>query len=259
MTQAARIGITANFFHADSERAVFRHKTLQYLEERLALSVFRAGGVPVMLPDLKSEAALGCTLDLVDGLLLAGGADVSPTSYGQTPLEERWRGDATRDAYERTLVSLARSRGMPVLGVCRGLQLLNVALGGTLWQDITTQVDGTLVHRDWHRYDDNGHALRVDEASWVGTVYGGVSSLNVNSVHHQGIAELAPGLRATAWAPDGIIEAVEADDGGGFLAAVQWHPEWLEAERVAAGGPDAGRADGSKIFDAFTRLCVAQR
>jgi putative glutamine amidotransferase len=258
MTRVARIGITANFFHADAERPVFRHKTLQYLEERLALAVFDAGAVPVMLPDLKTEPGLGRVLDLVDGIVLAGGADVSPTSYGQTPIEERWKGDAVRDAYERALVSLCRARGLPVLGVCRGLQLLNVALGGTLWQDITLQVDGALVHRDWHRYDENGHALRVDAASWVGQVYGGASTLAVNSVHHQGIAALAPGLRATAWAPDGIIEAVETTDGGSFVAAVQWHPEWLEAERVAEGGPDAGRADGSKIFSAFARLCAGR-
>jgi putative glutamine amidotransferase len=249
MTRVARIGITANFFHADAERPVFRHKTLQYLEERLALAVFRAGAVPVMLPDLKTEPGLARVVDLVDGVVLAGGADVSPTSYGQTPI------DAVRDTYECSLVSLGRARGLPILGVCRGLQLLNVALGGTLWQDITLQVDGALVHRDWHRYDDNGHALRVDASSWVGQVYGGVSTLAVNSVHHQGVAELAPVLRATAWAPDGIIEAVETTDGGSFVAAVQWHPEWLEADRVAEGGPDAGRADGSAIFSAFARLC----
>jgi putative glutamine amidotransferase len=251
-----RIGISANFFHADPERAVFRHKTLQYLEERMALAIFRAGAVPVMLPDLKDPGALASVMGLVDGLVLAGGADVSPTSYGQTPLRDTWRGDAVRDAYECQLVRLATERGLPILGICRGIQLLNVALGGTLWQDINTQVEGTLVHRDWHRYDENGHGIRVDADSWVGQVYGGRTELQVNSIHHQAIAELAPGLRATAWAPDGIVEAAESIEPARFIAAVQWHPEWLEAERVADGAPDAGRAAGAAIFDAFVRRCA---
>lgn len=256
---AVRIGISANFFHADSERAVFRHKTLQYLEERMALAIFRAGGVPVMLPDLKDEAAQRAVMGLVDGLVLAGGADVSPPSYGQTPLKDAWRGDAVRDAYECQLVRLALVRGIPVLGICRGIQLLNVALGGTLWQDINTQVEGTLVHRDWHRYDENGHDVRVLGDSWVGRVYDGRGTLTVNSIHHQAIAELAPGLRATAWAPDGIIEAVESTDADRFIVAVQWHPEWLESARVGEGGPDAGRAAGGAIFDAFARQCALSR
>ncbi len=253
---ALRIGISANFFHADPERAVFRHKTLQYVEERMTLAVLRAGGLPVMLPALDDAAASGTLVDMVDGLVLAGGADVSPRSYGEEPLRESWRGDAIRDAYERRLLQLATDRGVPVLGICRGIQLLNVAMGGTLWQDITTQVEGSLVHRDWDRYDENGHDIRVDADSWVGRAYGGRAALTVNSVHHQGIATLAPGLRATAWAPDGIIEAVESIDPAHFVAAVQWHPEWLEAERVAAGGPDDGRADGHAIFAAFAQQCT---
>jgi putative glutamine amidotransferase len=253
---APRIGISANFFHADPERAVFRHKTLQYLEERMALAIFHAGAVPVMLPDLKAAVARAALMDLVDGLVLAGGADVSPTSYGQTPLDDRWKGDAVRDAYECELVQLATDRDLPVLGICRGIQILNVALGGTLWQDINTQVDGTLVHRDWHRYDENGHDIRLDPDSWASRVYGGATSLAVNSIHHQAIATLAPSLRATAWAPDGIVEAAESIDPAQWIRAVQWHPEWLETERVAEGGPDAGRAGGAAIFDAFVGECA---
>ena len=253
---APRIGISANFFHADAERPVFRHKTLQYVEERMALAIFRAGGVPVMLPDLKESAALAAVLEMVDGLVLAGGADVSPTSYGQVALQDNWRGDATRDAYECELVRLTVARSLPVLGICRGIQLLNVALGGTLFQDINTQVPGTLVHRDWHRYDDNGHEIRVEGDSWLARVYGDRRALAVNSVHHQAIAQLAPGLRATAWAPDGIIEAVESTAPTGLVVAVQWHPEWLETERVAVDGPDAGRAPGAAIFAAFIEQCA---
>jgi putative glutamine amidotransferase len=253
-----RIGISPNYFHADPLRPVFRHKTLQYLEERMALAIFRAGAVPVMLPDLKAAPSRAAVMDLVDGLVLAGGADVSPEAYGETPLNEKWKGDPVRDAYECELVQLANDRDLPVLGICRGIQILNVALGGTLWQDINTQVEGTLVHRDWHHYDDNGHDIRLDPDSWASRIYGGATSLAVNSVHHQAIAKLAPGLRATAWAPDGIIEAAEWKDDSRWIRAVQWHPEWLEAERVALGGPDAGRADGAAIFAAFVAECSAR-
>ena len=259
MSRRLPIGVSANFFHADPERKVFRHKTLQFLEERMALALSRAGAVPLLLPDLKDDDGTDAVLDVVDGLVLAGGADVSPTSYGETPLQPAWAGDAVRDAYECRLVRRAAERGVPVLGVCRGLQLLNVALGGTLWQDIGTQVEGALVHRDWHRYDETGHGVRLAPDSWISRVYDGRHALEVNSVHHQGIRDLAPELRATAWAPDGIIEAVEHIDRHRFLVAVQWHPEWLEPEQVAPSGPAAGRAPGSAVFEGFLQACRERR
>lgn len=259
MSSRIRIGVTANFFHSDPDRKVFRHKTLQYLEERMALSLARAGAVPVLLPDLKDDDGTDALLEIVDGIVLAGGADVSPQSYGEAPLRPEWGGDAVRDGYEIRLIRRAAERGVPVLGICRGLQVLDVALGGTLWQDIGTQVDGALVHRDWHRYDENGHTVRVAEHSWIARVYDGRVALDVNSIHHQGIRELAPDLRATAWAPDGIIEAVEHIDRHRFLVGVQWHPEWLEPEQVAPSGPAAGRAPGSAVFEAFLQACRERR
>lgn len=258
MSSRVRIGVTANFFHADPERKVFRHKTLQYLEERMALALARAGAVPVLMTDLKDDAGTDALLDVVDGLVLSGGADVSPGSYGQTPLRPEWSGDAIRDAYEIRLITRGRERGLPVLGVCRGIQVLNVALGGTLWQDIDTQKGGALVHRDWHRYDETGHAVRVEPDSWIARVYGGRTALDVNSVHHQGIRELAPSLRATAWAPDGIIEAAECIDDRGFVVGVQWHPEWLELARVQGDPTAAGRTSGEPLFAAFVETCRAR-
>lgn len=261
MTRRRRIGISANFFHADAERPVFRHKTLQYLEERMALSVWRTGALPHLLPDLKTDDGIAASLDDIDALVLAGGADVSPTSYGQTPLRPQWAGDAVRDAYEIALCKGALARGLPVLGICRGIQLVNVALGGTLWQDIGTQVDGALVHRDWEHYDETGHEITLAPGSWIARCYDGAERLAVNSIHHQAIRELAPGLRATAWAPDGIVEAAEAADPAVPLFTVQWHPEWLEDEHVRsepARGPSAGRAAGAAIFAAFVRACAAR-
>jgi putative glutamine amidotransferase len=261
------IGISSNFMHADPLRPVFKGMTLQYLEERMVLSLHRAGGIPLGLPDLKDAAGAKAVLSRVDGLVLAGGADLSPRSYGEEPLRPEWSGDAIRDAYELRLVEAARELGLPILGVCRGIQLLNVALGGTLYQDIVTQREGSLLHRDWHEYDALGHELRIEPGSWVSRVYGDVTSLHVNSVHHQGLRELAQPLRATAWAPDGMIEAVELrtpeagdqrNQWNQWIMGVQWHPEWLESPggdpRSAAGG----RAVGNAIFEAFVAECQAR-
>lgn len=252
------IGISSNFMHADPTRPVFKGMTLQYLEERMVLSLRRAGAIPLGLPDLKDADGARAVLSRVDGLVLAGGADLSPKSYGEEPLRPEWSGDAIRDAYELRLVEAARERGLPILGVCRGIQLLNVALGGRLYQDIVTQREGALVHRDWHEYDALGHAIRIEPDSWVSRVYGGATSLQVNSVHHQGLRELAAPLRATAWAPDGVIEAVELEGGGEWIMGVQWHPEWLEPTggdpRTAAGG----RASGGAVFEAFVAECRAR-
>lgn len=250
-----RIGVSQNLLHADPERALFKGKTLQYIEERMALSIFRAGGVPLALPDLKNEIGARAVIGQVHGLVLAGGADVSPHSYGEEPLEPRWSGDPARDAYEERIFDVALQMGVPVLGLCRGLQLINVALEGTLWQDIQTQRGESLVHRDWDSYDELAHAVTLEPDSWIARVYDGASRLRVNTIHHQGLREIAPQLRETAWAPDGIVEAVEWIDDERWVVGVQWHPEWLEPEIVAAGGSAEGRADGSRIFDAFLQVC----
>lgn len=254
-----RIGMTSNFMHADPERALFRGKTLQYMEERLALAIWRAGGMPVVLPDLKDEDGRRAVMDALDGLVLTGGADVSPLSYGETPLRPAWAGDPVRDAYETHLVELALAARLPVLGVCRGIQVLNVALGGSLWQDLETQLPRALVHRDWHRYDELGHPIEVSGASWIGSVYDGATQIHVNSVHHQGLRRLGDGLVPTAWAPDGVVEAVECVGAGRFLVGVQWHPEWLENDRVGPGGDVEGWAPGGAVFSAFLGVCRGDR
>ena len=220
-----RVGISANFFHADPQRPVFRHKTLQYLEERMALALWHAGAVPLLLPDLKHEQGLSAMIDAVDGLVLAGGADVSPTSYGETPLRDTWRGDAVRDAYECELVRIARARGVPVLGVCRGIQLLNVALGGTLWQDIATQIPGASVHLH-DDYDRHSHDIVWNEDSSLARLYPEQRRGGTISIHHQAIKALGRGLRVEAHgADDEVIEAIRFE-GRNYVFGVQWHPEF---------------------------------
>jgi len=256
MSTRPRIGVSCNFMHADPDRALFRGKALQYVETRMAKAVWRAGGHPVILLELDDPAATAAQMADLEGLLLTGGADVSPSSYGETPMQPEWSGDAIRDTYEIDLIRRAEASGIPVLGICRGIQIITAAFEGTLWQDINTQLEGTLVHRDWHRYDQLGHEVSVTEGSWVSEVYGGARSIGVNSIHHQSIKEPPRGFTVTAVAPDGVLEAVECIEDGRFVVGVQWHPEWLEADRVAT-DPDAqGWADGGPIFRAFVKRCA---
>lgn len=229
--QSARplIGISANRFAADPQRAVFKNMELQYAELNLLESIYKAGGLPVILPDLKDEAAFDELIARIDGLVLAGGADVSPVSYGLKDFDPRWPGDRVRDEYEIKLIKKAESAKRPIFGVCRGLQIMNVAMGGTLFQDITEQKPGSLVHRNWDIYEQNVHEIKLEADSWLKKLYG-KDALKVNTIHHQGIRELAPSFKAVAYAPDGVIEAIE-DKSGRWIRAVQWHPEWNRLDK----------------------------
>jgi putative glutamine amidotransferase len=181
----------------------------------------------------------------LDALVLMGGADVWPGSYGETPLQERWSGDRVRDDYEKALVHAFVDAGKPVLGVCRGLQLINVAFGGTLYQDIATQLPQALLHRNAQAYDQHFHDLRIDPQSRLYQVLGGQTDAVVNSIHHQGIKDLAPQFVVEARCPqDGMIEAIRWR-GPAYLAAVQWHPEFHR--------PEQGTLDDTPILSDFLR------
>ena len=238
------VGLSCGTSYPDPARTLFLGKSLDYGEQRLSAAIARSGALPVLLPVLPDAAHLAALVDLVDALVLSGGSDVSPTLYDEEPLKPEWSGDPTRDVYERLLLDAAIARGKPVLGVCRGVQLLNAALGGSLYQDITHQVPGALVHRDAARYDDNEHTVRLCKQSFLAGLYG-AGELLVNSVHHQAIKVLAPGLRASAWAPDGVVEAVS--DPARLLFGVQWHPEWLDPQSPHF----ARRAPGDPVFADF--------
>ena len=230
-----KIGISACFFHADPNRPIFTGKTLQYVEQSIAHWVMSTGALAVVIPNpvgdtTKGDVTLAHYADWLDGLLLEGGSDLWPGSYGETPLQDKWNGDRVRDEYEKALVDAFSAAGKPVFGVCRGLQLLNVAFGGTLYQDIATQRPEALAHRDAGRYDRNFHEVEFEPGSRLAALYPGIGRAQVNSVHHQGIKDLAPGFVIEARSPqDGLIEAVRRR-GDTFVAAVQWHPEFHRAE-----------------------------
>ncbi len=180
-----------------------------------------AGLVPVIVPPLLDPEAACAVLDRVQGLVLSGGEDVEPGRYGAAPHPKLGETDAARDAVELALIAGAERRRLPLLAICRGIQILNVALGGTLYQDLASERAGPIDHADRRAR----HALRIEGHTRLHRTVGALAA-SVNTRHHQAIRDLAPGLRATAWAEDGVIEGVERRDSDGpWTLGVQWHPE----------------------------------
>jgi putative glutamine amidotransferase len=250
-----KIGISACLFHPDPERKAAPSKTLQFIEQSTAHWLMSEGALPVMVPSPFGDTARGevTVRDYaawLDGLVLHGGADVSPSSYGEEPLKPEWRGDRLRDEYEIALVNAFCAAGKPVFGICRGLQLINVAHGGTLYQDIATQKPGALTHRDAAAYDLNFHHVEILPESRLAQLLGH-SRHTINSVHHQGIKQLAPDFLVEAVSPDdGVIEAIRYR-GNAWIAAVQWHPEFHR--------PDLGVVDDTPLLRDFLAAVQAAR
>jgi len=219
------------------------------LQQAYTDALIQAGGAPVLIPSDLPEPAWMELLRRLDAVLFTGGGDIAIELFNGENHPKVSGVDHARDAIELGLVRSVVDQRKPFLGICRGLQATNVALGGTLYTDIPDQVPGSLKHD----YQDPEvikerthlvHPVRVEEGSHIGVILG-EPILQVNSLHHQGIKDLAPGLKAVAFAPDGIIEAVELP-GHPFGMAVQWHPEWLRDQqptrRLFAAFVDAARA-----------------
>jgi putative glutamine amidotransferase len=234
-------------------------KTIHYLEQSVAHWLLAGGAVAVMVPAVdatsivqRSDLELHDYAEALDGLVLQGGNDLAPESYGEQPLHEDWQGDRVRDRYEMDLVRAFIDAGKPVFGICRGLQLLNVAYGGTLWQDIATQRPQSPPHRELGKYEHHHHAVEFVPGTHLAALFPGVKRATTNSIHHQGIKSLAPGFVAEALCPeDGLIEAIRWQ-GGSFVAGVQWHPEFHEP-----GHPHT--LDDRPILADFLAACRAAR
>ncbi|MFL5599998.1 MAG: gamma-glutamyl-gamma-aminobutyrate hydrolase family protein [Gemmatimonadaceae bacterium] len=183
-----------------------------------------AGLVPLIVPPLTSADAASAVLDSVAGLVLTGGEDVDPARYGEQRHEKVRAVNAARDATEAALIQEARARGTPVLAICRGIQMLNVALGGTLVQDIPSQCNTDIVHDEEGPRDSRSHEVSIEPGSLIARAVG-TDHLTVNSFHHQSVKRVADGMRVTARSPDGIIEGLESTEDDWWVMAVQWHPE----------------------------------
>jgi putative glutamine amidotransferase len=183
-----------------------------------------AGLIPLIVPPLSSGLAADAVLDSVSGLVLTGGEDVDPARYGEERHEKVRSVNAARDATEAALVTAAKARGMPVLAICRGIQILNVALGGTLVQDISSQCETDIAHDEDGPRDSRSHEIVIERGSLIATAIG-TERCTVNSFHHQSVKDVADGMRITARSPDGIVEGIESVDDDWWVMAVQWHPE----------------------------------
>lgn len=200
------------------------------MNQRYFLACTSVGAVPWMVPLLDGDdATLREIYDRLDGIFIAGGVDLDPASYGDERHELCGRTDPARDHVELLFARWAMEEGKPVLGVCRGMQVVNVAAGGTLWQDCGALIAGAIKHDYFpgagYARDYLAHEIRVAAGSRLHAAFGGETAM-VNSMHHQGIRTLGAGLAASAWAPDGLVEALEGTDEA-FLVGVQWHPEML--------------------------------
>lgn len=253
-----KIGLSACFSHADPSRPFFSGKTLQYVEQSIAHWLMSSGAMVVMVPcptgsTQRGDVTYGHYAQWLDGLVLHGGADVWPGSYGEVPLQEKWLGDRLRDEYDKALLAAFEAVGKPVFGVCRGLQLLNVAFGGTLYQDIQTQVPESFLHRDAVIYELNFHSVSIVQGSRLAALYPGVERVRVNSIHHQGIKDLSPEFEAEAYSvTDGIVEAIRRKDPSkSYIAALQWHPEFHK--------PGADTIDDGAVLEDFLSAVAAAK
>ena len=234
-------------------------KTVHYLEQSVAHWLLAGGALPLMVPAVDAESIVQRSdVDLddyahaLDGLVLQGGNDVAPEAYGETPLHPDWHGDPVRDRYEMDLIRAFVDAGKPVFGICRGLQLLNVTFGGTLWQDIASQHSPAQAHREIGRYEHHHHAVDFVPGTRLAAMFPGVTQATTNSIHHQGIKDLAPGFVVEARCPeDGVVEAIRRE-GAGYVAGVQWHPEFHEP-----GHPTT--LDDRPLLADFLAACAAVR
>jgi putative glutamine amidotransferase len=221
-----KIGITCGILYPDKNRKTYSPKTLSFVENETVDYIAKTGVFPIVLPFLNNDL-LPAVLNQVDAFVLHGGSDVAPETYGEYPIGE-WKGDPLRDKFELQIIDYAFKAGKPVLGICRGCQILNVYFGGTLYQDIPTQTKSPVVHSDREIYDLNTHKIDFVGNNFLEELYRDKQPWYVNSIHHQAVKKLGNDLTPLCISPDdGIIEAFHyTGNKTGVYWGIQWHPEF---------------------------------
>jgi len=235
------IAVTTTLAPAGSHNLPSVRLNVQYLT-----AVEEPGAAAVLLTPGHDRDSVRQLVEVAHGLVLSGGEDVDPARYGQAPHPELGSVSPLRDEIEIAALEVALERGIPILAICRGMQLLNVALGGTLYQDLPSQRHDGLIHEQEAPVTHRWHHATVKDSSGLARIFG-TRELFINSFHHQGVDQLAPSLEATVWAEDGLVEGVEGKEHP-WLFGVQWHPERGEAE-----SPADERDPDRRLFWAFVQ------
>jgi putative glutamine amidotransferase len=231
------IGLTSSRIHNKDGFPSFA------VNETYSRSISTAGGIPILIPLDLTESDLDALLDRVDGIVFTGGYDIDPHKYGGQSHPKVMHIDQSRDETEIHLVKIMADRGMPILGICRGLQVINVAMGGSLYEDLPEQFPGSIQHDNHDKPRDHlSHIVRVENDTLLVQILNN-NQVQVNSLHHQGVRRLGNHLRPAAYSPDGLVEAFELP-GIPFGLAVQWHPEELQENEAQR-----------RLFQVFVGAC----
>ncbi|RMF92243.1 MAG: gamma-glutamyl-gamma-aminobutyrate hydrolase family protein [Nitrospinota bacterium] len=241
------IGITCDYDSGEQRYSVYPGNPALILRASYVEAIEQAGGIPVLLPVSAQLKIIDAYVDMIQGVLIPGSSsDLDPSCYGELPLPRLGPGNPLRADFELTITRKAFAKGRAILGICGGMQVLNVAFGGTLYQDIASQLPEAIKHQQaapgWYAT----HAVHIESGSRLQEICGG-TSYRVNSFHHQAVKHVAEGFLVTARAEDGIIEGIERP-GNGFVLGVQWHPERMYQRDQGA----------RRLFEAFVQAAKLQ-
>jgi putative glutamine amidotransferase len=224
------VAISSSVLDPNPILAAFNKRPLVFLEQSIIKYAASFSVAPFILPTT-DPSLVDSYLDLIDGLILSGGTDISPEVYGEQLIKEEWKGNLIRDQFEMSLCKKALSRKIPVLGICRGMQIINIVQGGTIYQDNNYFIKDALIHRSQELYEKNQHSVVFSKGGYLEKLYQSRTSI-VNSVHHQSLKTVGSDLSIEAISPqDKIVEAIKLNSEN-YCLGVQWHPEFSSKNKI---------------------------
>jgi putative glutamine amidotransferase len=235
------IGITLSEAEGSRRQRWPVRKGFDYIKHEYYEAILKSGGMPLLFPNLKNQTEIESSSEMIQGLLVTGGVDIHPRYFNRRPHKKLSRTTKARDNFEIKMIKLAHGKGKPILGICRGHQVLNVALGGDLYQDLSAVPGKTIRHADPGQTGKVYHKVKIAGNSMLYEIIG-QEVIEVNSSHHQVVNRPGKKLRPVAYSPDGIIEALE-DEEGRFILGIQWHPEGIFS-----------RSHSRRLFEYFTHI-----